>query len=46
LDLTESAGAYLDDCQVVDVQPFAKDKAMAERIWELTEGLTGKVFAV
>ncbi|KAF2677440.1 NAD(P)-binding protein [Lentithecium fluviatile CBS 122367] len=43
--LKESPGAYLDDCQVVDVQPFAKDKAKAERLWQLTEKLTGKTFA-
>ncbi|KAL1607613.1 hypothetical protein SLS60_002547 [Paraconiothyrium brasiliense] len=44
--LKESGGAYLDDCQVADVQPFAKDKAKAEKLWQLSERLTGKTFTV
>jgi hypothetical protein len=44
--LAESPGAYLDDCQLTDVQPFAKDKVTAERLWHLTETLTGKAFAL
>ncbi|PVH91222.1 NAD(P)-binding protein [Periconia macrospinosa] len=44
--LKESGGAYLNDCQVEDVQPFAKDKAKAEKLWQLTEKLTGTTFTV
>ncbi|KAJ4349466.1 uncharacterized protein N0V89_008081 [Didymosphaeria variabile] len=44
--LKESGGAYLEDCQVTDVQPFAKDKNKAEKLWQLTEELTGKKFTV
>ncbi|KAL5384414.1 hypothetical protein PMIN02_009222 [Paraphaeosphaeria minitans] len=44
--LKESGGAYLEDCQVADVQPFASDKAKSEKLWQLTEKLTGTTFTV
>ncbi|KAK4236097.1 NAD(P)-binding protein [Achaetomium macrosporum] len=44
--LKESPGAYLEDCQIAEVQPFAKDKAKGERLWKLTERLTGNTFSV
>ncbi|KAF1972742.1 NAD(P)-binding protein [Bimuria novae-zelandiae CBS 107.79] len=44
--LKESGGAYLNDCQAEDVQPFAKDKSKAKKLWRLTEKLTGKTFTV
>ncbi|RFU29872.1 hypothetical protein B7463_g6480, partial [Scytalidium lignicola] len=43
--LASSNGAYLDDCQVKDVTPFASDAGKAQELWTLSEKLTGKSFA-
>ena len=32
---------YLSDCQLEDVSDFAKDASVAEKLWELSEKLTG-----
>ncbi|CAI6238046.1 unnamed protein product [Periconia digitata] len=44
--MKDNGGAYLADCQVSDVAPFAKDKAAAERLWRLTGKLAGATFMV
>ena len=41
-DLEGDSGAYLEDCQVKDVYEYAKDKGNEERMWELSERLTGQ----
>lgn len=33
--------AFLSDCQVSSVESFANDKEQAERLWRLSETLTG-----
>ena len=32
---------YLSDCQLEDVEDYAKDPDAAERLWQLSEKLTG-----
>jgi hypothetical protein len=39
--LAYSNGAYLDDCQVQDVAPWASDAGKAQKLWYLSEKLTG-----
>jgi hypothetical protein len=34
----------LDDCQVVELDDYAKDKENAARLWDLGEELVGKKF--
>lgn len=41
-DLEGESGAFLEDCQVKDVYEYAKDKGSEERLWELSEELTGQ----
>ena len=41
--LEESNGAYLNDCQVEDVAPWAGSAGKTKKLWELSEKLTGKV---
>ncbi|KAI9876064.1 MAG: hypothetical protein M1830_007425 [Pleopsidium flavum] len=43
--LAGSSGVYLDDCQIADVAPWAKDADKAQKLWTLTEELTGKPFS-
>ena len=40
-----SPGFYLNDCQVEDVQPWAKDLEKAKRLWMLTEELLGETWS-
>ncbi|KAK0249719.1 hypothetical protein B0A54_03429 [Friedmanniomyces endolithicus] len=39
-DLCDAKEAYLSDCHLVDVAGYAKDQAIAERLWQLSEKLT------
>lgn len=34
--------AFLSDCQIMDVADTAKSPAIAQRLWELSEQLTGE----
>ncbi len=43
--LSDMPGVYLDDCQVVDVAEYAKNPAKAEKLWDLSERLTGESFS-
>jgi len=43
--LGTSNGAYIDDCQVKDVEPWASDAGKAQELWTLSEKLTGETFA-
>jgi hypothetical protein len=40
----DRTGAYLDDCQIVDLVDPAKDKSAAARLWALGEELVGEKF--
>lgn len=44
--LEGDSGAYLEDCQVKDVYGYAKDGGNEERLWELSEELTGQKLEV
>ena len=39
-------GAYLDDCQIVDLVDYAKNKETAARLWALGEELVGEKFEI
>lgn len=40
-ELTGVTGQYFDDCAVVEPSRQARDEAMSERLWEVSEQLTG-----
>lgn len=40
--LTEAEYVMLSDCQLEDVATYAKDPSIAERLWQLSERLTGE----
>jgi hypothetical protein len=42
--IIDRRGAYLDDCQVVELVEYAKDKENAARLWALGEELVGEKF--
>jgi len=44
MGILDRRGAYLDDCQVVDLVEHAKDKENADRLWALGEELVGEKF--
>jgi NAD(P)-dependent dehydrogenase (short-subunit alcohol dehydrogenase family) len=37
---------YLEDCQLKDAAPYATDKKLAEKLWELSENLVGQKFTI
>ncbi|KEF55673.1 uncharacterized protein A1O9_08423 [Exophiala aquamarina CBS 119918] len=43
---TTSGGAnlFLDDCQFIEITPWAKDAGSAEQLWQLSENLVGQKF--
>jgi NAD(P)-dependent dehydrogenase (short-subunit alcohol dehydrogenase family) len=42
----DNKGAYLEDCQVVDLVAYAKDKSVAAKLWALGEELVGEKFTL
>lgn len=43
---TVSDGVYLDDCKFRRSAKWAQDRAMAERLWRLSEELVSEKFVV
>ena len=39
-----SSGIFLRNCQPFDVKAYAKDPTLAEKLWEMSEGLVGQKF--
>jgi len=39
-------GVYLSDCEIVEPAPWAKDPAMAEKLWTMSEELVGERFHI
>ncbi|KAJ4288137.1 hypothetical protein N0V90_012154 [Kalmusia sp. IMI 367209] len=42
----DGKGTYLSDCQITEqVPPYSLDKAEADKLWEISEGIVGEKFA-
>jgi len=41
-DLSDVKEAFLSECRIEDVPQYAKDPALAERLWQLSESLTSE----
>jgi hypothetical protein len=44
MGILDRRGAYLDNCQIVDLVDYAKNKETAARLWALGEELVGEEF--
>lgn len=42
---SDGKGYYLSDCQIAPAPGYATDHADAEKLWEISEGLTGEKFS-
>ncbi|KAJ6468636.1 hypothetical protein C8R47DRAFT_1302405 [Mycena vitilis] len=44
----ENPGAYLSDCTVAneDIAPHSSDPANGERLWRISEKITGEIFVI
>lgn len=42
--IENQSGAYLEDCQIAEPEPYALDLEKAEKLWSLSEGLVGEKF--
>lgn len=45
-EIVGDSGSYMADCQVVDVSEYAKDESLVEKLWEISEKLTGEKFDI
>ena len=45
-ELASDSGSYLEDCNVKDVYDYAKGEENEDRLWSLSEQLTGDLFDV
>jgi NAD(P)-dependent dehydrogenase (short-subunit alcohol dehydrogenase family) len=45
LPADDGSGYYLSDCQIAKAPGYATDREDAEKLWEISEGLTGEKFA-
>lgn len=43
-DESDGNGQYLSDCQIAKAPAYATDKANAEKLWQISEELTGQEF--
>ncbi|KNG88444.1 short-chain dehydrogenase [Aspergillus nomiae NRRL 13137] len=43
-ELTDASGAYMEDCQVCEAREYARDPVLADRLWSLSEELSGESF--
>lgn len=46
MGILDKRGTYLDDCQVMDLVDYARDKETAGRLWALGEELVGDKFNI
>ncbi|KAJ9137479.1 Short-chain dehydrogenase/reductase family oxidoreductase [Pleurostoma richardsiae] len=44
--LDKSDGLYMSDCQIAECSDYASDPRLAERLWHLSEELTGRTYAL
>jgi NAD(P)-dependent dehydrogenase (short-subunit alcohol dehydrogenase family) len=44
--LASASGGYLKDCQLVEVEEYASDDMMVEKLWSLSETLAGEKFVI
>lgn len=44
--IVPQSGAYMTDCHVQDVRDYAKDPELVQKLWDLSERLTGEKFEI
>jgi hypothetical protein len=42
---SDGSGTYLSDCQIANAPAYTTDKAEAEKLWQISEGLVALRFA-